>query len=151
MIIPRFIIAGAIVLSVYGGANFYIARRLYQWLNLLSLNINAKVYTCIFILLALSLFLGFSPLPLSIRGVFAVIGAYWIGIFMYLLIFTFLSDFVVLLGGLVKLIPGPAPQGALFFKGLFSVLLTIGVVSYGLFNAGRLNSVSYEIELDDAV
>jgi len=145
----RIILASVIVLFVYGGANFYIARRLYQWLGLLSLNINVKVYTCIVIIFALSLFLGFSPLPSGIRGVFAWIGAYWIGIFVYLLIFTLVTDFAVLIGSITKLIPAPTPQSVLFYRGLATVLLTAGVVSYGLFNASQVRHVSYELQLGD--
>ena len=150
MNIPRIILSAAIVLSIYGGAHYYIAKRLYQWLDLLSLGINVKIYTCVFILVALSLFLGFSPLPPGVRSVFACIGAYWIGIFVYLLIFTFAADIAVLIIRAVKIIPGAVPQSALFVKGLIVVLLTAGVVSYGLFNANQIRHVTYDIRLKEA-
>jgi len=150
MNVPRIILAAAVVLSVFGGANYYIARRQYQWLELLSLNINAKVYACVFILIALSLFLGFLPLPVGLRRVFAWIGAYWTGIFVYLLIFTLLADIFVILGSITRIISSPTPQTVLFCRGLIVVLLTVGLVSYGLFNANRTRYVSYDIQLREA-
>jgi len=150
MNIPRTIIAAVVVLSAFCGINFYIARRLYQWLGLLSLNMNVKVFAGIYILLAISLLFGFLPLPPGVRSVFAWIGAYWIGIFVYLLIFTLISDVSLFLGSAVRIVPNPTPQSALFFKGLFTVLLTAGVVCYGMFNAGHIKHVSYDILQENA-
>ena len=150
MNIPRIIIAAAIVLSVYGGANYYIARRLYQWFNVLSVDINLKVYTCVFVLLALSLFLGFAPLPSGVRYVFSWIGAYWTGFFVYLLVFTIIADISMVLVSLTRIIPNPAPQSVLFCRGLVVLLLTVGIVSYGLYNGNQIRHVSYEISLRDA-
>jgi hypothetical protein len=133
--------------GVYGGASFYIARRLYQWLGIL-FPVNAKIYSGSFILLALSLFLGFAPLPSVLKSVFSWLSAYWLGIFMYLLIFTFLADVAVLFGSATKLLP--ATQSVLFYKGLVTVVLTFGVVCYGMFNATQVRVTSYEIEVNDA-
>jgi len=144
------IFAAAMIVAVYGGANIYIARRFYQWLNLLLPNIYAKIYAIIYIVIALSLILGFMPLPAVIKNTFSWIGAYWMGIFMYLLIFFLLVDIVILLGGLVRLIPNPMPQSVHFYRGLIAVILTIGVVCYGAFNTTQLRHVSYEIQLKDA-
>jgi len=147
---PRMILIFASILAVYGGANAYIARRLYQWLQILSLNISAKVFVVVFVLIAVSLFLGFVPFPMSLKRIFAFIGAYWTGIFVYLLIFTLLSDITMLLGSLTRLVPSPTPQSLLFWKGMAVVLLTTGFVCYGMFSAGQIRIVSYEIELRDA-
>ena len=150
MNIQRVVFAAVILFSVYGGANYYIARRLHQWLNLLSLNINVIVYACIFILIAFSLFLGFAPLPSGVKRIFSGIGSYWLGIFAYLLMFTALADIFVLLGRLVNMIPYPLPQDVLFVRGLAVLLLTAGVVSFGLYNANQFRVAPYEIEFKEA-
>ena len=149
MSVARFVFFITIILAAYGGANLYIARRLYQWLGAMSLNIDPRIYAVVFILVAISIFLGYL-LPRGIGGVFMWVGAYWLGIFVYLLIFTFIADAAVLLGGLARLFPRPAPQSVLFFKGLAVALLTVGVVCYGLFNATQIRTVAYEVQLGGA-
>jgi hypothetical protein len=147
MSVLRIILVSATVLGIYGGANFYAARRLFQWLSLLVPQINAKIYAGIYILAALSLFLGFTPLPPVIKRLFGGIGAYYMGIFMYLLLFFLLADFIVLLGNVTKILP--SSQSVLFYKGLAAVLLTACVVCYGLFNANRIQHISYDVYVDE--
>jgi len=136
--------------SIFGGGNFYIALRLYQWLSLLFPDINAGVYAGIFIFLVLSMFFAFWPLPLIVKKILTWVSAYWIGIFVYLLVFIFLADVVVLLGWITRIIPNPIPQNVLFYKGLTAVLLTIGFVGYGIYNANKIKSVSYAIQFKKA-
>ena len=138
-----------IILLVYGGANVYIARRLYQWFNLLFQNINSTIYACIFIVIALSIVLGFSPVHSGVKKVINWISAYWMGIFVYLLIFCLAADCVVLLGSLVKIIPKPIPPSVIFFRGLSMLLLTIGVVSYSIYNANQIKLVNYDVSIKD--
>jgi predicted MPP superfamily phosphohydrolase len=138
------------MLGIYGGANFYTARRLYQWLVLIIPQINAKIYAAAYILIAVSFFLSFAPLPPVIKRVFNVIGSYYWGIFMYLLLFLLLADAIVMLGSLTRIISSPTPRNVLFFKGLTAAVLTFGVVCYGVFNANQIKHVSYEVALRDA-
>jgi predicted MPP superfamily phosphohydrolase len=131
------IFAVIITISIYGGANFYVARMLYLWLKGLFPNINTKLYICTYTFIALSLFLGFMSLPLVLKTIASRIGAYWMGIFMYLLIFILLANFLALFFKTTKLIP-------------IAVLLTVGLVCYGMYNASQIRVVSYEIGLRDA-
>lgn len=145
------IIFGVIMmLSIYGGANFYIARRLYQWLNLLFPHINATLYISIYIFFALSLFLGFMPLPSRIKTIMSWVSAHWMGIFVYLLMLFLVADLLILLGSITKVIPNPMPQNIRFYTGLLVILLTTGLVSYGMYNAQQIKYASYDIQLKEA-
>jgi len=146
----RAAVAFIMFFSIYGGGNFYIAIRLYQWLNLLFANINAMIYAGIFIFLVLSMFLAFWPLPLNVKKILTWVSAYWIGMFVYLLVFIFLADIVILLGWITGIIPDPIPQSVLFYRGATAVSLTAGVIGYGIYNANRIKLVSYEIQLKQA-
>ena len=145
----RIIFSVIIMLSLYAGTNFYIAAKLYRWLNLLFFNINWKEFAVVYIFIALSMVFYFTPIPLGLKRIMSWISAYWMGIFAYLFIFFLLADIVVLSGSLLKIIPFPVPQNIRFFAGLIAVLLTAGLVSYGMFNANQIKQVSYEIKLKD--
>jgi hypothetical protein len=147
----RYMLAGLIIFTVYGGSNVYIARRMWQWVGLLFPNLNLKIYVGLYFILAVSLILGFMPLPPPVKSAFTYIGAYWMGIFMYLLIFTLLTDITVALGWAVRLISAPLSQNVLFFRGLTAFLLTFAVVGYGIFNANQIKTATYEVILQNAV
>jgi len=144
------IIFGVIfIISFYGGTNFYIGRRIFQWLSLLFQNINGTIYAGIYLFIALSLILGYLPLPSIIKETMRWIGAYWMGIFVYLLLLFLLSDAVLLLGSIVKIFPNPLPQDIRFWAGLMVILVTAGVVSYGIYHANQIQYVSYNIQTQE--
>lgn len=145
------IIGVASVLSMYGVASFYIGRKIVRWIKLLFPHINGTVYAGIFGLLSLSLIMGFLPLPAMMKGIMSWIGAYWMGIFVYLLLFFIVADLIILLGSLVKIIPTPLPQSIRFYAGLAVVLLTVGFVSYGIYNANQIKYVAYDIQTNKTI
>ena len=145
---PNFIFAAIIMLSVYAGSNYYIAKRAYQWFNLISVNINWKIFAVIYICIAFSIVFGFLPVPSGIRRIINWISAYWMGVYLYLLMFILLADMGCLLGSFIKLIPKPVPHNIHFFAGLMVVVLTAGLICYGAYNATRPKHVSYTVQLD---
>ena len=149
MSLPRIILAIFILIAVYGGGNYYVARRLYQWLGFLFPNINIKVYICIYVFFVLSFILAFLQLPFGISRVLHYISSYWIGVLMYLFLLFFAADIVILLGRAVQLINASVLTSIRFYSGLAVVLLTIGFVCYGIYNANQIKTVNYEIELKD--
>ena len=146
---PNFIFAAIIMLSVYAGSNYYIAKRAYQWFNLISVNINWKIFAVIYICIAFSIVFGFLPVPSGIRRIINWISAYWMGVYLYLLMFILLADMGCLLGSFIKLIPKPVPHNIHFFAGLMVVVLTAGLICYGAYNATRPKHVSYTVQLDN--
>ncbi len=143
----------AVMLSVLGGANYYVARKLYQWIGLFVTNINVKVYIGVYIFFAFSMILGFMrsllPIPMIIKNILNWLSAFWMGIFLYLLLLFVVTDLVILLGSAVKIVPRPLPQNIRFCAGLMVVLLTIGLVSYGMYNATQIKHVSYDIQVSE--
>lgn len=134
------------IISFYGGTNYYIGRRIFQGLSFLFPHMNANMYTGIYIFIALSVIIGILPLPSGIKGILSWIGSHWMGIFVYLLLLFLVADLVILLGGIVKIIPSPMPQSIRFYVGLVVILLTTGLVSYGIYNANQIKYASYDIQ-----
>ena len=145
------IFAFILVLLIYGGANFYIAKRLFRFINSRYDRINTILFTAIYIFFALTLIIGFIPLPFRINGIMRFIGMYWIGAGMYLLIFFLLADFFIKLGKTAKIINTAVLPRVRFYSGLTVILLTAAVVAYGMYNTNHIKQVSYEIQLKNAV
>ena len=149
MNIMRIFISLFIFLSVYGGTNFYIARRLYQWLNLLFPYINIKVYTGLFIFLASSIILGFLPMPAGIARIFSFIGALWLGIFMYFILFFLTAEILILIGRVTTLIQAAMLNNVRFYSGLTVIILTFSLTAYGIYNTNQIKVVNYEVDFNN--
>ncbi len=135
------------IISFYGGANYYIGRRLFQGLDYLFPYMNLKIYAGIFIFIALTVVIAILPLPSNIKGILSWISSHWMGIFIYLLMLFLLADLIILLGRIVNIIPNPTPQSIRLYVGLIVVILTTGLVSYGMYNANQIKHVSYDIQM----
>lgn len=140
-----------VILSFYGGSNVYIGRKLFHGLKWLFPQINGTIFAVIYALFALSMIMAILPLPAAIKGIVSWLGSYWMGIFVYLLIFFLVADLVVLLGSAVKFIPRPIPQSVGFYASLAALLLTVGFVGYGIYNATQIKNVSYDIQMKEKV
>ncbi|MCL2849425.1 MAG: metallophosphoesterase, partial [Micrococcales bacterium] len=139
------VVGVAVVLAVFGGAHFYVARRLYQWLALVFPGINGKVFAGVYVCLAVAIIVGYLPLPAVVRRTFAWVGGHWTGAFVYLLMAFVVVDLVLAVGRLVRVVPSPVPTDVRFVAGLVAVLVATGVVSYGVYNATQIRSVDYDV------
>lgn len=138
------------ILALYGGANFYTGRKIFNWLKLIYPDLNRMIFTVIYVFFASSLVLVSLPLSTAIKGIMSWIGSHWMGIFVYLLLFFLVADFVILLGSSLKIIPAPKPPSIHYVAGLAVILLTVGFVSYGIYNANQIKHVSYDIQTNKA-
>ena len=150
MRINNLVIGFILLIVVFGGLNLYVALRLCYWLVLI-IPVNAIIYIVTYVLLMLSVVFGEVPLPLpsSINKKLRWIGGYWMSVFFYLLIFFTLADLSLLIGSATKLIPSDMHQSARLYSGALAVLLTALVVTYGLYNANQIKTVSHNIELNE--
>ena len=141
-----------IILFVLIGGNSYIALRLYQGINHIFPQTNIKICILIGIFIVVIFILGFmrSFLPVSVtrKNILGVINSYWMGIFVYLLLYFLVADIILLLLRLTKVMPNPLTQNIYFFSGMLVVLLTSVTVIYGNYNARQIKHVSYDIQLE---
>jgi len=149
MNILAMILGFAVVVLVYGGANVYIGRRLYRGLKHVFPAVRGWLFALVYGVVALTLVLSFFPLPGAVRPVVAWIGAYWMGIFVYLFLTVLAADIVLLVGRLVRLVPLPVPGAVRFWSSLLAVLCTAGITGYGTWHATQIYEVRYEVKLDD--
>ncbi len=142
----------AFVSVVLGGANYYVAKRMHQCLVYMFPNINTAVYIGIVVFLALVMILGFMrsmiPFSATVKNIIGGASMYWMGIFVYFVVFFALSDVVLFVCKLTNILPKPTPGNIRFYVGIVVTLITIVTVSYGIYNAKQIHRVSYSVELN---
>lgn len=74
---------------------------------------------------------------------------YWMGIFIYLLLFFVLSDVVLIVCRLVKLFPNPLSANIRCYAGVIVIAITFLTTFYGIYHAKQLNKVSYDVEFTE--
>lgn len=141
-----------VLISVLAGTSYYLAYRLYQGFASFFPGLRFWPVLVLVGVLALILVLGFGralmPFPEGLKRVLGLISGYFMGIALYLLLFTVAADLVLLIPKLVKL-PFTAHP---LFKGLVTLsvlLMTCITCVCGFANAQRIDHVSYEIRLQD--
>lgn len=153
------VIGGIVMmLAVFGGANYYVGRRLYQWMCVIPtgesafLHISLPVYVGVYVAVVLLMVLGFArsmlPVPATVKNVLGWVGSYGMGVFIYLFLYFLAADVLMLLGRLFRLVPSPVPSVGRFGAGLAVVLLTVATVGYGMYHVGQIKHVAYEVYLD---
>lgn len=142
------IVAFLILAAVYGGIHVYLARRLVKGLSLFLPLKKGWCYGA-FAVLAVG-----TPLSFAVRGNtllpdFLISfceswGAVWMGVFVYLLLFTVLSDLLLLLFRLIPSWKGHR-QKAKAFASAAVLVLTLAVCAVGLWGGATVEKVSYDL------
>ena len=128
-----------VMLALLGGITFYFARRMTQCVQYLFPTFPFIVPLAVFTLLTFALVGGFvrSVVPLSafVKEALRVVSAYWMGAFVYLLVYLVLADIVVLAGRILHLIPRPLTSAVRFASVAAALALTAATCVYGFCHA----------------
>lgn len=145
-----FVIIVAMLIAILGGASYYIAYRIYQ--GLLCVLPGARFWPVMAVVSGLTvvMVLGFArsmlPVPDVVKHILNLISSYYMGIFLYLVMFTLLADLVLVIPRLMNL----SFTGGRSLKGIMTlcVLVLTGLTCcYGFWNARHMDHVSYEIPI----
>ncbi len=146
------LLAMMMLFAVLFGTNFYLSRRIYQGISLLFPKLPFLAVFALLMLMTVLMVLGFvrSMLPASagIKHALGAVSAYWMGVFVYLLLFTVLADATRLILRLCRcsFVHASAYRGISLAAVL---LLTASTVIYGICHARQIRHVSYEVSLAD--
>ncbi len=140
-----------VMVALLGGATYYIARRLHGGLRVWFPRLPFAAVLSVLGLLTLVLVAGFfrSMLPLGagFKRVLGVFSAYWMGAFIYLLLYTLAVDALRGLGRLCRLsfVKTAACRAA---AAVAVLALTVATVLGGAVHARQICHVSYTVEVD---
>ena len=140
------------IVAVLGGTNFYLSHRIYQGIASIFPGIRFWHILAVSLLLTLIIILGFArsmlPIPPGIAHLLGIVYAYWLGFWIYLLMFMAASDIFTLLCRLCRF--SFVHTSAYRRFSLIAVLvLTLTCVCYGAVHAQQIKHVSYHIELEN--
>ncbi len=145
-------IALIIILIFACGINYYLARRYFQCFKFLFPKTVFLLYIAIFVVITLFILLGFfrSMLPISqgVRDFLCIVSAYCMGFFVYMLLFTVLTDVAFFILTLFKKL-SITRELLRFVCGITAIGLTFVTVVYGFYNAKQLKVVNYDIVIED--
>lgn len=131
---------------LYSGMSYYVGYKLFRWLTLLFPSMNSLLFSVIYSFIAMTLIFGFVPFPGVLKHIANWIGSYWMGLFIYFLLFFVILDLVFFI---LRWFNVHITTAMNFYGGLTVVLLTIGFVSYGIYNATYIKHVSYSIQFNE--
>ncbi len=148
----------AILLSpFYILINFYIARWLLSWMQACNKHFNNKIIRVIIIVIytffAGSLLIGFLLPPNNLGRVFKLIGNYWLGVFLYIVLTVLIADAIRLVIKKTKKIPEQYIKSKRTFviAGAICIFIIGGISIYGAINARIIHTTKYEITVNKKV
>lgn len=147
-----FIIGIVLMICLLEGSGYYLARKIYQCIKIVFSGINFKLILIIFLIFAsiivLEFFSFFLPFPYLMKRILKILSAYMMGIFLYMILFFLIADFIFFLFTLFKIIPNKMIKNIPLFKGILVISITAIVSIYGLYNATVIKEVSYEVQIE---
>lgn len=140
----------AIIVLMLAGAGCYISFRLCRGLEVFFSGIKFTAVLLITELLILMMVLGvvqlFADFPPSVRHILVVFSSGFMGIFVYLLLYTAAADILLAVPKLLNL----PFTGHHLFRGVVTatvLILTVITCTYGFVNARQIDTAEYNIDL----
>ncbi|GAB6154140.1 metallophosphoesterase [Desulfosporosinus burensis] len=150
MMNPFFILVICVVFLIYGGLNYYIGLRGWQAVFSYLPFLSPRVYWPIFSLISISyLFsrLAEKYLPTVLYEGLTVLGAYWLPVMFYSLLLITTLDILRLLDRWIRFVPMGIKQSLNPALGLTVLILVVGIVSYGAWNARHPRVNHYDMSI----
>jgi predicted MPP superfamily phosphohydrolase len=140
-----------LLIALIGGANYYLAHRVWSWVRCFVPTLSIAVPLAFFAVMAVFMVLSFvKPFSGVLQRCISFVGNVWMGAVIYFLIFFLLSDLAVLVVGLFQVLSESAMARLRLIAGISATALALTVSAYGVFNARRIRTVEYDIELSAA-
>jgi predicted MPP superfamily phosphohydrolase len=134
-----------IILALLGGTNFYLARRVCRCIRLIFPRLPFAAVFAFFLVMTAMMFLSISrPFGGMVQQVISFVGACWMGVFAYLLLFSLAADLVALIA---HFLPDGTAQKLRLAARTGAVVLALATAVYGYCHANRLYTVHYDIRL----
>ena len=142
-----------ILLLLLGGINYYLARRSFDTFSYLFPKAGFYIYLGIFALITVFILLGFFrsmlPFPTGVKSVLAVIAAFLMGFFVYILLYTLLAEGAFQIARLCKV--SCSKELLRFICGISALSLTFITVIYGFYNGRQTKIVEYDVSVEKAI
>lgn len=136
-------------LTLFGGVNYYLARRVWRCVRFLfpsfSIIIPLSVFAVLTVIMVLSVARPFSS---TIGRIISTVGAYWMGMFVYLLLFFLVSDLIIFIIGRFHI---SIMDTVRFVAGTAAVALALITSIYGFVHATKIYTEKYDVKLSNDI
>jgi predicted MPP superfamily phosphohydrolase len=142
-----------VFLAIFGLLNYYIGLRVWQTAFSKVAFFNGRLYWILFWLIAFSYILARGAerfLPGAVSDYLNLIGGYWMAAMLYFLLILPAADIIKLIYKKFGFIPRDIPGNSFIktYAGALIVLIVIGILIYGTFNARYLKVANYDININ---
>lgn len=137
---------------IFGGVNYYIGLRGWQGVGSMIPFLNSRIYWIIFWIIALSFILARLAerfVPASVSSFLNLIGGYWMAAMLYLLLILPAVDIIRFARNKTRFMTRGLSENTLIktYSGILVLLLLIGILVYGTWNARNIKVSTYNIEI----
>lgn len=143
------------MLAILGCILFYYGRKILQYLKVIIKHVNSKVYISFYVVFIVMMISGtvssVISMPTVIKIVLRNISSFIMGIFVYSLILFLITDIVLMIGKIFKLIPNPLSNKIYLVSGLIVIGLTLCINIYGAINGNFIKSKSYNVKISNDI
>lgn len=145
--------AGIVILLTFIGTSYYIALRVFQIAGAYLRTEFVYGIVAIIVVASIVLLLRFI-IPLrsggkTLKHLINWLSSYWMGIYIYLLIFFGLADLLVLVGKITGVLSEVLTESIHLHLNLAAVCITAILAVYGIYHAGKIDKVSYEVQISE--
>lgn len=144
------IFTSIITLALYIILNFYIGKRILLFLSTFFHRINKFIFWSLYVLCTISFFLTYVIPRFKFTKYIKIISGYYMASLIYLLIFLLIVDFFRLLFKYTEktLNNESYSQKTIIVLGFISIIMIIGIIGYGSYNAKNIQVKNYSIKID---
>lgn len=148
---PFLIFAIVLFFLIFSLINYYMGSRIYRYLRVIFPALSRRKYWMVYTPLVLFLFAG-RFLPGGFHPALQWISSYWLAAFMYILLALVVLDGLRFLYRHIMQKKFRVPSKmAVRSIGLILILLLIGLMVYGTYNAREIRVTSYTVNVDKAL
>lgn len=138
--------AGVLFIGLYIFSLVYLGRRIQEGFQMILPDKFKWCFYAIYIVLALSMFLGRIPISYTLKSLFNTVGAYFMGFYAYGLMLFLLRDLVFRLMRAAKILEENPDHRILGVSSLLLLAAALMLMFYGTYHANQIKVVSYEVD-----
>ena len=137
----------SVLIIMMCGINIYLSHRVWQFLHYIFPQFSIYTSVAFFSIMTIIMILSITnPFNGYLRKTISFIGSYWMGIFVYLLLFFLISDILIFIIRMFNF-QMPKVETLRYISGICVIALTAIVSLYGFFHANKLYIVEYDVKI----
>jgi len=139
--------------SLYGGINYYIGVRLWQYVGMDIPFLNNKIYWIIFSLIVVAYIISMiipSIVPSVVPNTFNIVGSYWMALMFYLILIFPIIDLVKILNSRFEFISSDilATTNVQLIVTTVLIIFLFGLMIYGTWNGRSVKVTKYDLDIN---